>query len=266
MAIELEEEKIEIPEWVVTFGDMMSLLLTFFIMLVSMSEVRSEEKFQAMAESLRKRFGHESSIWNITPGPAKPRNARFEKRVTLGRAKRADTMRGGGKLRAPIGKHHRVRTMRRGDQVTYGGTLYFERGSGGLNDEHRGRLRKIVERIGGKPQKIELRGYASRSATTGNNNGDNGHDDNTSSHSRLAYQRCRQTMQYLVQSGIQRERIRLGINDPGGDTTLGNKDLTPREFDRVEIVMINELTSELVGTMEEQRNRFSHQDDETKKP
>ena len=31
-----------IPEWVVTFGDMMSLLLTFFIMLVSLSEIKEE--------------------------------------------------------------------------------------------------------------------------------------------------------------------------------------------------------------------------------
>ncbi|MCA9240906.1 MAG: flagellar motor protein MotB, partial [Planctomycetales bacterium] len=35
MAVE-EEPPPGIPEWVVTFGDMMSLLLTFFIMLVSM--------------------------------------------------------------------------------------------------------------------------------------------------------------------------------------------------------------------------------------
>ncbi|MGI9443328.1 MAG: flagellar motor protein MotB [Rubripirellula sp.] len=32
-----EPEEMGIPEWVVTFGDMMSLLLTFFIMLVSLS-------------------------------------------------------------------------------------------------------------------------------------------------------------------------------------------------------------------------------------
>ena len=39
-----------IPEWVVTFGDMMSLLLTFFIMLVSLSEIKQEEKFQAIRD------------------------------------------------------------------------------------------------------------------------------------------------------------------------------------------------------------------------
>ena len=48
-----------IPEWVVTFGDMMSLLLTFFIMLVSLSEIKEEEKYQALVESVRQKFGHD---------------------------------------------------------------------------------------------------------------------------------------------------------------------------------------------------------------
>ena len=63
-----EEEKAGVPEWVVTFGDMMSLLLTFFIMLVSMSEIKEEKRYQAMVESLRKRFGHDTTIMALIPG------------------------------------------------------------------------------------------------------------------------------------------------------------------------------------------------------
>ena len=59
-----------IPEWVVTFGDMMSLLLTFFIMLVSLSEIKEEQKYQAMVESMTKRFGYDSA--DAKPG-ARPR-------------------------------------------------------------------------------------------------------------------------------------------------------------------------------------------------
>ena len=40
---EPEEEQGGVPEWVVTYGDMMSLLLTFFIMLVSMSELKMKD-------------------------------------------------------------------------------------------------------------------------------------------------------------------------------------------------------------------------------
>lgn len=44
------------PSWTVTFGDMMSLLLTFFILLFSMSELKVEE-FLLASQSLREALG-----------------------------------------------------------------------------------------------------------------------------------------------------------------------------------------------------------------
>lgn len=44
------------PSWTVTFGDMMSLLLTFFILLFSMSELKME-KFRLASQSLRGAMG-----------------------------------------------------------------------------------------------------------------------------------------------------------------------------------------------------------------
>lgn len=42
--------------WVITFGDLMSLLLVFFVMLFAMSELKVE-KFQQMASSMHQSFG-----------------------------------------------------------------------------------------------------------------------------------------------------------------------------------------------------------------
>jgi len=44
------------PGWVVTFGDMMSLLLTFFVLLFTYSQLDAE-KYKALAGSLREAFG-----------------------------------------------------------------------------------------------------------------------------------------------------------------------------------------------------------------
>jgi chemotaxis protein MotB len=46
-----------VPEWTVTFGDLMTILLTFFVMLVSMSEFKKTDRFQRVADSLERRFG-----------------------------------------------------------------------------------------------------------------------------------------------------------------------------------------------------------------
>ena len=52
-----EDDPPGVPEWVVTYGDMMSLLLTFFIMLVSMSELKDEGKNRAALNSMKEVFG-----------------------------------------------------------------------------------------------------------------------------------------------------------------------------------------------------------------
>ncbi len=44
------------PAWMTTFGDMMSLLLAFFILLFSLSEIKLD-KFTQVSQSLRKGFG-----------------------------------------------------------------------------------------------------------------------------------------------------------------------------------------------------------------
>ncbi len=45
-----------LPGWVMTYGDMMSLLLTFFVLIVSFSSMQ-ETKFEQAANSLKDAFG-----------------------------------------------------------------------------------------------------------------------------------------------------------------------------------------------------------------
>jgi chemotaxis protein MotB len=51
-----EEPKQGAPEWVVTFGDMMSLLLCFFVLLLSFSTLETE-RFKVVAGYIREAFG-----------------------------------------------------------------------------------------------------------------------------------------------------------------------------------------------------------------
>jgi len=102
-----DDESPGIPEWVVTFGDMMSLLLTFFIMIYSLSEIKEPEKFTVVVESLRRQFGHEKTTKNPAPGKHAPKNSRVKRVASMGRAKRLDLMRGGNETQAPLGSDRR---------------------------------------------------------------------------------------------------------------------------------------------------------------
>lgn len=54
------------PLWIVTFADMMSLLLTFFVLMFSMSEVK-QERFLIAAQSLREAMGSTAEVPSPNP-------------------------------------------------------------------------------------------------------------------------------------------------------------------------------------------------------
>ena len=245
-----EDEVIGIPEWVVTFGDMMSLLLTFFIMLVSLSEMKEEEKYQALVESMRKQFGHTRSQASLLPGTLRPRNSALCKIATLGRAKRHDTMQGGDKIQAPVGDHPRVMIVRPGTKTAIGTVIYFDEGAAELTDEHRQILFQQAGVMQGKSQKIEVRGHTSHKPVAA----DSGLRDNWD----LAYQRSRNVMQYLIQDlNIDPRRIRMSVAGPHEPAHIGTDEKKLLQNPRVEVYMLDEVVSDSVGTQEEQQERFT---------
>ena len=238
MAIE-EEPKAGIPEWVVTFGDMMSLLLTFFIMLVSMSEIKEEQRYQAMVESMRQRFGHDASMASMVPGQTRPRNSAMAKLASMGRAKRADTMNGGDKVKAPVGENPRVLSIR-GDQATTGGIVVFDRVDAvELTERHQGILQVTAQQIGGKPQKIEVRGHTSSQPLS--------EDAPHKTHLALAFERARRVADFLVELGIDSNRIRVISAADREPMHVGNDPLLQKMNNRVEIIIVNERVGDLRG-------------------
>lgn len=235
--MEEEDSGAGIPEWVVTFGDMMSLLLTFFIMLVSMSEIKQEEQFQALVDSMRRRFGHMSASASMAPGDKKPRNSKIAKLATEGRAKRFNTMDGGDKVQAPVGDHPRVEIIRRSDDVSSGGVITFDEHSDKLNADQRSRLDAVVAAIKGKSQRIEIRGHTTRRPLP---EGSAYHD-----HLDLAYARTRAVMDYLVSKGIDPDRIRL--TSSGGNEPVSNEPdpLEQKKNRRVDIFLLDQSPDRL---------------------
>lgn len=244
-----EDPPIGIPEWVVTFGDMMSLLLTFFIMLVSMSEMKQDEKFQAVAESLHRQFGHELSIESVAPGDHKARTSDFRVLSTMGRAKKKDTHKGGAPTKAPVGENDRVRIVRPGGNTAIGTVVFFDDGQLELNDDARTALDEQVKLLSGKPQKIEVRGHTSQQLATQGGVPLDAMD--------LGYRRCRNVMLYLTDKhGIAPERIRLSTAGAGEPMYLSSDSDKARLNPRVEVFLLEETVDQLIGTAQERNNQI----------
>jgi len=239
MAIE-EEPEPGIPEWIVTFGDMMSLLLTFFIMLVSMSEMKKDEKFHAMVESFRQQFGHDMSPASMIPGDSPPRSAMLPNAVpAMGRSKRKDIKNGGQDVKSITGDHERVQIVRPGDDSSIGGVIFFKENVTELTKDNKRDLQRIIEQIAGKPQKIEIRGHTTRRPVDPNGDFRDEWD--------LAYERCRNTMHFLIEQGIDSSRIRLGPAGAGEPLYNGVDPDRLLRNSRVQILMWDERVQDLSG-------------------
>lgn len=254
MAIEEEaDEGGGIPEWVVTFGDMMSLLLTFFIMLVSLSEIKQEEQYQALVESIREQFGHDASISALVPGNSKPRNSAIANMASMGRARRYNMMRGGDKVQAPVGDHPRVRIVRPGTRTVVGSVFTFDGDSIALTQQHKIDLQVLAGDLGGKPQKVEVRGHTSGGPLPS--------DAPYADHWDLAYRRAKAVAAFLIDDlGIDAQRVRIAVAGPNEPCTLAVDPELQKLNDRVEVYMLDEVSDDLNGSPGELDARFTDGD------
>jgi len=238
-----EPEEMGIPEWVVTFGDMMSLLLTFFIMLVSLSEIKEEKTYQALVDSMQEQFGYSKTRVALTPGEHKPRQQEFSVLSTTGRAKKKDTAKGGVPEKAPVGEEQHVRIVRPGQLTAVGSVVFFEIGSDHLSGEAKAVLSQTAKELRGKPQRIEIRGhvsaeYASRTAGTDQS-------------MLLAIRRGAAVKHYLVDNEqIAPERFRISsaeatepMDRVGGSSKFG-------QDSRVEVFLLDETIDGVKGTLQ----------------
>ena len=100
-------------------------------------------------------------------------------------------------------------------------------------------LQRIIEQIAGKPQKIEIRGHTTRRPVDPKGDFRDVWD--------LAYERCRNTMHFLVEQGIDRSRIRLGPAG-SGEPLYNGVDLDRLQRNsRVQILMWDERVQDLNG-------------------
>jgi chemotaxis protein MotB len=242
--MDLEEEVIGIPEWVVTFGDMMSLLLTFFIMLVSLSEIKEEETYQALVDSMQQQFGYQKTLDALSPGDKKPRQSAYTPLATTGRAKKADTATGGVPEKAPVGEEPLVRIVRPGQVTAVGSVIFFEMGSDRLGRNDIAVLKNLASQLRGKPQKIEVRGHVSAEFAA--------RTKGTDQAVLLGIKRAAAVRRYLVDvEGIESARFRISSAADSEPMSASGHGGSITQNPRVEAFMLDETVEDLLGTADE---------------
>ena len=160
MAIE-EEPAQGVPEWVVTYGDMMSLLLTFFIMLVSLSEIKQDDgSVRAMMDAIRQAFGPTMGTSGV-PGQSLQTTSSLSQRRSQGSRSEGGTKRDSRKSKGQAGAHRTVQRINHGTVVTLGGPTLFRRFDASLTEDLKQNLDILAKIIGPKQNRLVVKGHAS---------------------------------------------------------------------------------------------------------
>lgn len=205
----LPEEKPEgAPEWMVSYADMITIIMSFFVIMFAIAsgeaaKGKRNQQQQAAFQSLQNRFGPKYqpfASWGLMPGNSPVRHAGAHDK---GKQPVVVPDEEGGKVKVLKRERARIRIPGRGDRVVIGGVVYFGDTTLALADSQTARLQVIAEELAGKPQQIEIVGHTSaRPLAPGSS-----HRDRWD----LAYARCRQVARLLDTMKVEPERLRISV-------------------------------------------------------
>ncbi len=226
--------------WKVAYADFVTAMMAFFMVMWLTSQ--SEPIREAVAEHFRNPPGvFESGAGHVLhgrdrgAGPHAPRAPRFHSSALS-----ADDN--------PQAATPQVLKVHDGDDQRAGTIVLFAESSAELDESARQQLRQTAAVLAGKPQKIEIRGHASRRPLPPSSP--------YADPWQLSYARCFAAMQYLEQAGLPRERMRLSQAGPSEPYSLAPDPALQARDSRVEIFLLSELAEASVGSRQERAQRY----------
>lgn len=239
MARKKKERPAGAPDWMVTFSDMMTLLLCFFVIIVSFSEIKKDKRFYEVMQSLRVAFGGFEGLVGTITSDNVHKNTLIERLEEL-------------ELPSPVkkqgdaddpgieGRKWRVTDVREGTKIVVGGQITFDRFGATLKTEARALIAKTADALRGQNLKIAVTGHTTREPLPP--------DSPYMDKMELSYARAKAVRDELEANGVRPERI---LCVAAGDTEpLVAQAYTQRrraENRRVEIIVTEDAIEDYEG-------------------
>jgi chemotaxis protein MotB len=236
-----EEHGESAPMWIVSFADLVTLMLSFFVILAAGNNksTGADPEFADLVAALKAAF---SNVETTTEKSADPK-ADFKelvKKLSALQAPQVSGKRGDADAKGIHGRHFRVTRIREGLELAMGGPVFFEAFSAKPTEAGEQQLKEIVKILRGHRNVVEIRGHVGETPWPSDWN----YDDIM----RLAYDRADYVGRVLREEGIDPRAIRLvavGPNEPlkntggGPGTTGANR--------RVEIIIRESLIDDYIS-------------------
>lgn len=226
------------PDWMVTYGDMMTLLLCFFVIIVSMSEIKKDEKFLQVLESIRSAFGYDATLGQV-PISTPSQNSMIQQLIAVIMPQYRQH-KGESEEISIRARQVRVTDIREGTHIEIGGRVAFERFSATLTPQAEDLLAQLASKIAGHNTVIKITGHATSEPLPP----DSIYGDAWG----LSHARARAVGDALERHGVRPQRLRLLAAGNHAPLEAQAYDEQTRAANRrVEIVVTEALIEEYKG-------------------
>ena len=208
--------------------------LTFFVLLVAMSEVKKQEQFAEFMQAVRSAFGYVGGVRQVPFDEVNvPKNVPLSQMLVI-------PMNWEDFSKSPEpgirGEYSQTRDNEPGNVFVIGGRVMFPPLSAELPESERARIPQLAQEVRGLSTMLKVTGHCSRRPVTGTA---------FASHRDLAYQRASAVADALVAEGISPDRIVVevaGTNQPVARRAYTETDHA--ENDLVEILQVDTCVNE----------------------
>lgn len=148
-----------VPDWVLTYGDLMSLMLCFFVLLAAFANFETPNpKLEDVLQSIRSVFGirGHSGIMSNPGFDFSVLLKDLEKSVRRTQSENRSTT----DTKGVAGRYANVRKIRDGAEITMGGPVVFRQFSADLLPDAAATVDGVAATLAGHLNKIEVRGHA----------------------------------------------------------------------------------------------------------
>lgn len=148
------------PAWMVTFGDMMALLLCFFVLLQAFSELKDEKQYTRVVRAIQEAFGYRGEAGRM-PIEDAPLQSLIQKLETAASNHAQGTAaQGAAETEGIDGPFVKVTRLTDGIVFTLGGPNMFQPLSATVSEAGRVELERLAAVLAGRKNRIIIRGHA----------------------------------------------------------------------------------------------------------
>ncbi|MCA9299025.1 MAG: OmpA family protein [Phycisphaerales bacterium] len=237
MAKRKQEQGCDIPEWVVTYGDLMSLLLCFFILLAAFSELKDPDEYKEVINKIKEALGYVGGMGSV-PSTTVPTNSFVSLLEEMALRNAKERVHQPENDPSAPSTEPKATTIYPGEIFQIGADILFDPGSYDLTPEAKRILREhVAPRIVDGQNIVEVWGHS----------WDVGDRTSGLDHFTLSYRRAQAASDFLVnECGVNRLLLRPVA--AGNTEPRSVRSFTPeegRENRRVQVRLTERLITEV---------------------